>query len=828
MKERIIPMSVFMAMFTLFVGESFLLFGDKDSSRKSAGPKVNTVMPDEKGFEAQARPFLQKYCTRCHGNEKQKNKLNLETLSRDMSKPEAGNTWNDVYAQLQFDEMPPSKSKAQPPASEKDAFLKWLDGELIRFGRGFGLEDKLLLPKNGNYVDHKTLFDGSVTDLPYSPARLWRQRPDIYTSLWQEAYGTTHDIRPMIGRFGHTITRGRHKDKRLAYYWFKPTRYANPFVKHVYHASGFTDYSDIVADQASLEALLANAEAMAEALTRGVKSTVTTLVRSKNSGYGGNNGGFVGGLEEKSIAYIGRIPVIFKKIRDAEAAISRDDFNEALNAAFALLLNRRPEQAEYAEHYGEVYQKNEPLGNEMALQAVLIYITLSPEFVYRMELGMGEKDAHGRRMLSSQELVYAIHHAFYDSQPYAVGELATVDANTKRNMTEDARTNTIYDTPENRWAPLRAKGSWVSEQMTAGKLKTRADVEVVVRKLVSAKQTNLNPTLGWPSHWGTDSYKRGTNPRILNFFREFFGYHTGHTVFKDNIGFGKKDGFKHFVKPQTGRAYTLDTDSLILHILEEDENVLYELLTTTRIYTRRFHGKVDEGNVKRWGKEEYLQRNHLTGYNLNPFEHLYSGGPARALHAPKEQRCGILTQVSWLLSHSGNFDNDPVRRGKWIREKLLAGVVMDVPVTVDAKVPDDPHKTLRERFSVVEEGECWRCHKKMNPLGMPFEAYNHVGKWRATEKGKPVNTTGAIKYTGDKTMEGEVKNVREMMEKIAKSDLARQSFIRHVFRYWMGRNEMLSDSKSMIAMDKAYVTSGGSFKELLVSLLTSDSFLYRK
>ena len=148
---------------------------------------------------------------------------------------------------------------------------------------------------------------------------------------------------------------------------------------------------------------------MAEALTRGVKSTVTTLVRSKNSGYGGNNGGFVGGLEEKSTAYIGRIPVIFKKIRDADGAISRKDFDEALDAAFALLLNRQPYKDEYEEHYVDVYQKNESLGNEMALQAVLIYITLSPEFVYRMELGMGGKDEHGRRLLSPQELVYAIH-----------------------------------------------------------------------------------------------------------------------------------------------------------------------------------------------------------------------------------------------------------------------------------------------------------------------------------------------------------------------------------------------------------------------------------
>ena len=67
-----------------------------------------------------------------------------------------------------------------------------------------------------------------------------------------------------------------------------------------------------------------------------------------------------------------------------------------------------------------------------------------------------------------------------------------------------------------------------------------------------------------------------------------------------------------------------------------------------------------------------------------------------------------------------------------------------------------------------------------------------------------------------------------MMERIAGSDLARQSFMRHVFRYWMGRNELVSDSTTLIAMDRAYVENGGSFKECLVSLLTSDSFLYRK
>ena len=77
-------------------------------------------------------------------------------------------------------------------------------------------------------------------------------------------------------------------------------------------------------------------------------------------------------------------------------------------------------------------------------------------------------------------------------------------------------------------------------------------------------------------------------------------------------------------------------------------------------------------------------------------------------------------------------------------------------------------------------------------------------------------------------LDRQVGNVREMMETLARSSLVRQSFVRHVFRYFMGRNEMLSDSNTLINMDRAYVESGGSFNELLVSLLTSDSFLYRK
>ena len=44
----------------------------------------------------------------------------------------------------------------------------------------------------------------------------------------------------------------------------------------------------------------------------------------------------------------------------------------------------------------------------------------------------------------------------------------------------------------------------------------------------------------------------------------------------------------------------------------------------------------------------------------------------------------------------------------------------------------------------------------------------------------------------------------------------------------MGRNEVLSDSSTLIDAEQAYLVSDGSFDAVIVSLLTSDSFIYRK
>jgi Protein of unknown function (DUF1588)/Protein of unknown function (DUF1585) len=189
---------------------------------------------------------------------------------------------------------------------------------------------------------------------------------------------------------------------------------------------------------------------------------------------------------------------------------------------------------------------------------------------------------------------------------------------------------------------------------------------------------------------------------------------------------------------------------------------------------------------------------------------------------------GILTHPSWLVSHSDAMDNHAIRRGRWIREHLLGGGIPDVPITVDAMLPDEPQHTLRERMRVTREAYCWTCHQKMDPLGLPFEMYNHAGLFRETELDKPVDSSGEVIASGDPALDGKVGNAIELIEKLAQSERAEQVFVRHAFRFWMGRNENLNDAPVLQSAHRAYKDNGGSMKAMLVSLLTSDAFLYRK
>mgnify|MGYP003439827999 CR=1 FL=1 len=66
-----------------------------------------------------------------------------------------------------------------------------------------------------------------------------------------------------------------------------------------------------------------------------------------------------------------------------------------------------------------------------------------------------------------------------------------------------------------------------------------------------------------------------------------------------------------------------------------------------------------------------------------------------------------------------------------------------------------------------------------------------------------------------------------LVRNLAKSERTQQVFVRYAFRFFLGRNETVRDAKTLQEANKTYSASGGSMKALVISLLSSDSFLYR-
>jgi hypothetical protein len=82
-------------------------------------------------FRSIIKPFIAEHCASCHGAEKQKGKLRLDTLTADFSDPLVAEKWKEVVNAVSGHEMPP-EDEPQPSVDSANRFASWLESELGR------------------------------------------------------------------------------------------------------------------------------------------------------------------------------------------------------------------------------------------------------------------------------------------------------------------------------------------------------------------------------------------------------------------------------------------------------------------------------------------------------------------------------------------------------------------------------------------------------------------------------------------------------------------------------------------------------------------------
>jgi hypothetical protein len=200
-------------------------------------------------------------------------------------------------------------------------------------------------------------------------------------------------------------------------------------------------------------------------------------------------------------------------------------------------------------------------------------------------------------------------------------------------------------------------------------------------------------------------------------------------------------------------------------------------------------------------------------------------GAGRALLPP--ERVGILLQGSVLAAHSHPTYPAPVFRGKLVREKLLCQEMPPPLPTVDMNVMPMAGQTTRDVFNAqLENPDCSSCHVQMNPIGNGFGAFNAIGVYAPTEAGQPVDARGEVLDAAEAT--GPFDGAAELVARLAASPIVGKCYTLQSFRYVLGRSEAKEDVCAIQGAYDAFVTNGQNITELLVSLVASDTFRYRR
>jgi hypothetical protein len=158
---------------------------------------------------------------------------------------------------------------------------------------------------------------------------------------------------------------------------------------------------------------------------------------------------------------------------DPDNKPTAEQVQAALRRQFEIGLLRQP-TAEESQRFTALQEKNvKDAGPVVGAKNMLVTILMLPEAMYRLELGGGKPDEHGRRFLAPRELAYALAFSLTDEGPDA--------------------------------ALLKAA--------EGGRLASKEDVRRELERMLNDKKI--------------------TKPRILRFFEEYFEYPAALEVFKE-------------------------------------------------------------------------------------------------------------------------------------------------------------------------------------------------------------------------------------------------------------------------------------------------------
>jgi hypothetical protein len=127
-----------------------------------------------------------------------------------------------------------------------------------------------------------------------------------------------------------------------------------------------------------------------------------------------------------------------------------------------------------------------------------------------------------------------------------------------------------------------------------------------------------------------------------------------------------------------------------------------------------------------------------------------------------------------------------------------------------------------------QNASCASCHRLLDPVGLGFENFDAVGKFRSQENGKSVDASGEVVPSSDGHVDpelyGKYNGAAELAGRMAKSVEVKRCYVTNWFRFGYARTDTDDDACLLHGLDVRFVESGFDIKQLIAAVADTDAF----
>lgn len=191
------------------------------------------------------------------------------------------------------------------------------------------------------------------------------------------------------------------------------------------------------------------------------------------------------------------------------------------------------------------------------------------------------------------------------------------------------------------------------------------------------------------------------------------------------------------------------------------------------------------------------------------------------------KRGGILGHASVLTVTSNGVETSPVMRGVWILENILGTPPSPPPPDVEPLEPDiRGATTIREQLSKHRDvTTCAECHRKIDPLGFALEHFDPLGSYRDayhTENNKTrmsIETAGQL-ATGEQFED--LESLKGLL--IERKHQFAKCLTEKMMMYALGRELGFSDRPHVDSITTEWNEKGHGLRDLVKLIVLSEVF----